>query len=177
MAAELLVKLGIRVSPRTARRIHPGAAAAEETGYAGLEHVRAEPRPLGGRDRLFVVATPTVRVIYVFVVLDVGTRCVLHRNVTAHPTADWTAQQFGMMVPGDQAHRFVIHDRDTIYTEGVDRTLDAMGLAVLKPPARVPQACAFCEAPDRHDSSRVFGFRDSRDGAPPSRRSSGMDPS
>jgi hypothetical protein len=34
----------------------------------------------------------------------------------------------------------VIHDRDTIDSEGVDRTLDAIGLAVLKPPARVPQA-------------------------------------
>jgi hypothetical protein len=45
-----------------------------------------------------------------------------------------------MIVPGDQAHRFVVHDRDTIYAEGVDRTLEAMGLAVLKTPARVPQA-------------------------------------
>jgi len=39
----------------------------------------------------------------------------------------------------------VIHDRDTIYAEGVDRTLEAMGLAVLKTPARVPQANTFCE--------------------------------
>jgi len=50
-----------------------------------------------------------------------------------------------MVVPGDQTHRFVIHDRDTIYAEGVDRSLDAMGLAVLKMPVRVPQANAFCE--------------------------------
>ena len=83
--------------------------------------------------------------IYVFVVLEVGTRRTLHWNVTEHPTADWTAQQFRMIVPGDQAHRSVIHDRDTIYAEGVDRTLEAMGLAVLKTPARVPQAKTFCE--------------------------------
>jgi transposase InsO family protein len=69
----------------------------------------------------------------------------LHWNVTAHPTADWTAQQFRMIVPGDQAHRFVIHDRDTIYSEGVDRTLEGMGLRVLKTPVRAPQANAFCE--------------------------------
>jgi transposase InsO family protein len=50
-----------------------------------------------------------------------------------------------MIVLGDQPHRFVIHDRDTIYSEGVDRTLEAMGLAVLKTPVRVPQANAFCE--------------------------------
>jgi Integrase core domain len=49
------------------------------------------------------------------------------------------------LCPGDQAHLFVIHDRDTIYSEGVDHTLEAMGLAVLKTPARVPQANTFCE--------------------------------
>jgi putative transposase len=65
--------------------------------------------------------------------------------VTEHPTADWTAQQFRMIVRGDRVHRFVIHDRDTIYSEGVDRTLEAMGLTVLKTPARVPQANTFCE--------------------------------
>ena len=62
----------------------------------------------------FVVVTATFRILYVFVVLEVGTRRILHWNVTAHPTADWTAQQFWMIVRGDQAHRFLIHDRDTI---------------------------------------------------------------
>jgi transposase InsO family protein len=50
-----------------------------------------------------------------------------------------------MTVPGDQGHRFVIHDRDTIFSDGVDRTLEAMGLSVLKTPARVPQMNCFCE--------------------------------
>jgi putative transposase len=81
----------------------------------------------------------------VFVVLEVGTRRIVHWNVTAHPTAEWTAQQFRMIVPGDQVHRFVIHDRDSIYSEGIDRTLASMGLTVLKTPVRAPQANAFCE--------------------------------
>jgi transposase InsO family protein len=50
-----------------------------------------------------------------------------------------------MIVPGDQGYRFVVHDRDTIYSTGVDRTLEAMGLAVLRTPVRAPQANAFCE--------------------------------
>jgi transposase InsO family protein len=65
--------------------------------------------------------------------------------VTTHPTADRTAQQFRVIAPGDQAYRFVIHDRDAIYSEGVDRTLAAMGLVVLRTPVRAPQANAFCE--------------------------------
>ena len=81
-----------------------------------------------------VVVTATFRVIYLFVVLEVGTRRIVQWNVTAHPTAEWTGQQFRMIVSGDEGHRFVIHDRDAIYSDGVDRTLEAMGLEVLKTP-------------------------------------------
>ena len=50
-----------------------------------------------------------------------------------------------MVVRADQAYRFVIHDRDTIYSKAVDGTLEAMGLTILKTPVRAPQANAFCE--------------------------------
>jgi putative transposase len=84
----------------------------------------------------FVTVTATFRVLYIFMVMEVGTRRILHWNVTAHPTAEWTAQQFRMVVSGDQRHRFVLHDHDSIYSEGVDGTLAAMGLTVLKTPGR-----------------------------------------
>ena len=50
-----------------------------------------------------------------------------------------------MVVSGEQPHRFVLHDHDSIYSEGVDRTLAAMGLTVLRTPVHAPQANAFCE--------------------------------
>ena len=40
------------------------------------------------------MVTARFRVLYVFVVLEVGTRRILHWNVTEHPTAEWTNQQF-----------------------------------------------------------------------------------
>ena len=57
----------------------------------------------------------------------------------------WTAQQVRMVVSGDRPHRWLIHDRGRIYSEGVDATLAAMGLTMLNTPARAPQANAFCE--------------------------------
>jgi putative transposase len=93
----------------------------------------------------FVAITATFRVLHVFVVLDVCSRRILHWNVTEHPTADWTAQQFRMVVLGDEPYRFVIHERDSIFYDRVDRTIMAMGLTVLKTPAQSPQANAFCE--------------------------------
>jgi hypothetical protein len=38
-----------------------------------------------------------------------------------------------------------VHDHDSIYWEGVDRAIAAMGLTVVRTPVRVPQANAFCE--------------------------------
>jgi hypothetical protein len=76
----------------------------------------------------FVAVTATFRVLYVFVVSEVSTRRIVHWNVTDHPTAEWTIQQFRMVVPGDQSHRYLIHDRDRIYSESVDQTIAAMGL-------------------------------------------------
>jgi transposase InsO family protein len=46
---------------------------------------------------------------------------------------------------GEEPHRFLIHDQDSIYSDGVDRTIAAMGLTILKTPVRSPQANAFCE--------------------------------
>jgi putative transposase len=145
IASELLLKLGIRVSPRTVRRyMPPGAAPRGARSQRWSTFVRNHASAVLACD-FFVAITATFRVFYVFVVLEVGTRRILHWNVTDHPTADWTAQQFRMVVSGDQPHRWVIHDRDRIYTEGVDATVAAMGLTILKTPVRAPQANAFCE--------------------------------
>ena len=38
------------------------------------------------------------------------------------------------LVTGEQSHRFVVHDHDSIYSEAVDRTIAAMGWTVLKTP-------------------------------------------
>jgi len=167
IAAELRVKLGIRVSPRTVRRYLPATTPRATQGLqAWVTFVRNHSRSVLACD-FFVAVTATFRVVYVFVVLEIGTRRILHWNVTAHPTADWTAQQFRMIVPGDLPQRFVIHDRDRIYSEGVDGTLAAMGLTVLKTPVRAPQANAFCERLIGHNPPRVLGFHDSPDRAAP----------
>ncbi len=66
----------------------------------------------------FVVPTVRFRLLYCFMVLRHDRRRVAHFNVTAHPTARWTAQQVVEAFPYDEAPRFMIRDRDAIY--GVD---------------------------------------------------------
>jgi putative transposase len=146
IASELLLKLGVRVSPRTVRRYMPIGSAPRDGTRSQLwtTFVRNHASAILACD-FFVTITASFRVLYVFVVLEVGTRRIRHWNVTEHPTADWTAQQFRMVIGGDEPHRFLIHDHDSIYSDGFDRTVSAMGLTVLRTPVRSPQANAFCE--------------------------------
>src|SRR5882672_8108490 len=139
IASELLLKLGIRLSPRTVRRYmsrgapHGGGARSQTWSTFVRNHASA----VLACD-FFVVVTATFRVYYVFVVLEVGSRRIRHWNVTEHPTAEWTAQQFRMVMSGEEPHRFLIHHHDSIYSDGVDRTIAAIGLTILKTPVRSP---------------------------------------
>ena len=45
----------------------------------------------------------------------------------------------------DHSYRFLIHDRDGIFSPCVDQALKGFGLRVLKTPVRAPKANAFCE--------------------------------
>jgi hypothetical protein len=74
------------------------------------------------------VPTATFRVLFVFVVLSHARRRILHVNVTAHPTAGWTAQQIRDALPWDSAPRFLLRDSDSIYRSAVRRTVQGIGL-------------------------------------------------
>jgi putative transposase len=93
----------------------------------------------------FAVITATFRTLYVFIVMEIGSRRILHYNVTAHPTAEWTRQRFWEALPGDHPYRFVIHDRDSIFAAEVDQGLANLGVRVLQTPVRAPQANSVCE--------------------------------
>jgi putative transposase len=74
----------------------------------------------------FTVPTATIRVLFVFVVLSHTRRRILHVNVTAHPTAAWTAQQLREAVPWDTAPRFLLRDRDAIDGADLRQTVHEM---------------------------------------------------
>ena len=63
----------------------------------------------------FTVPTVTMRVLFVFIVLEHRRRQVLHFNVTEHPTAAWTSQQIVEAFADRDAPRYLIRDRDGVY--------------------------------------------------------------
>jgi transposase InsO family protein len=145
IADELLLNIGIRVSPRTVRRYLPKAPQRPaDPKQRWMTFVRNHAKAIIACD-FFIAATATFQLVYVFLIMEVGTRRLLHYNVTRHPTADWTLQQFRECVTGDEGYQFAIHDRDCIYSRELDASLKTLGLKVLKTPYKSPQANAYCE--------------------------------
>jgi putative transposase len=148
IAAELSVKFGILVSPRTVRAYWPQDSDPRGGGRTSSQHwrtfVRNHAKVIVACDFL-VAITAGFRVLYVFVLMEVGSRRILHCNVTDHPTAAWALQQFREAIPSDHIYRFLIHDRDSIFSAEVDDELAAFGLRVLRTPVQAPKANAYCE--------------------------------
>jgi putative transposase len=59
----------------------------------------------------FTVPTIRFQVLYVFLVLAHDRRRIVHFNVTAHPTAEWTAQQLRDAFPWNNVPRYLLHLR------------------------------------------------------------------
>src|SRR5271157_265807 len=148
IANELLVKLGLRVSPRTIRKyltkvpIAPAGNPRRDQRWSTF--VKNHAAAIIACD-FFVVASATFRIFYVLVVMEHASRKIIHLNVTAHPTAAWTLQQLREAIPSDHRYRFILHDRDAIFSTRLDAAVARMGLAVIKTPVRSPQANSLCE--------------------------------
>lgn len=74
-----------------------------------------------------------------------GSRRLVHVNVTAHPSSAWVAQQLREAIPDDHRYRFLLHDRDAVFQAQADGTARSFGLRVVRTPVRAPRANAFCE--------------------------------
>ena len=92
-----------------------------------------------------VVSTVTFGLLYVFVVLSLERRRLLHVHVTAHPTATWTAQQMVEALPDETNARYLIRDRDGIYGAEFRRRVAGLGLREVPIAPRSPWQNPYAE--------------------------------
>jgi transposase InsO family protein len=93
----------------------------------------------------FTVPTIRFQVLYVFLVLAHDRRRIVHFNVTAHPTAEWTAQQLREAFPFEQIPRYLLRDRDRIYGGEFPEDVKAMGINEVLSAPRSPWQRAYVE--------------------------------
>lgn len=145
IADELSLKLGILVDSRTVGKyIKQSGRPRKPAGQRWSTFLQNHAHAIVACD-FFTSVTATFQILYVFVAIEIGSRRILHVNVTDHPTAEWTRQQFRAFLDGESGHRYLIHDRDTVFSAEVDEAVSGFGLKVVKTPVRSPMANAFCE--------------------------------
>jgi putative transposase len=92
VADELALKLGIYVSPRTVRAYWPEELLRSGPRSTRPQHwrtfVRNHARAIVACDFL-VVVTARFPLLYILVVMEIGSRRIVHCNITPHPT-HWT---------------------------------------------------------------------------------------
>jgi putative transposase len=145
IANEFLVKLGIRLSPRTVSKYLSRRPPGRPRGdLRWSTFLRLHAQGIIACDFL-VAVTATFRLLYVFVVIEHRSRRLIHCNVTAHPSSAWTLQQLREAIGFEECYEYLLHDRDSIFAKHLDESVRRLGVKVLKSPPRSPTANAICE--------------------------------
>ena len=77
---------------------------------------------------LFIVPTIGFDLLYGLVIVRLARRDLVWINATTNPTAEWVARQITEAFPWNEAPRYLIRDRDRVYSAAVTRRLRAMGI-------------------------------------------------
>ena len=93
----------------------------------------------------FTVPTIRFQVLYVFLVLAHDRRRIVHFNVIAHPTAEWTAQQIREAFPWETTRRYLLRDRDRIFGDDFNKQVREMGIKPVLSVPRSPWQRAYAE--------------------------------
>src|SRR3954470_2711282 len=137
-----LLKLGIEITePTVAKYMVRHRKPPSQTWRTFLEN---HMKTMVSVD-FFTVPTIRFEILYVFVVLAHERRQIVHFAVTAHPTAEWTAQQLREAFPWDSAPQYLLRDRDRIFGQEFVDQVKAMGIKQVLSAPRSPWQRAYVE--------------------------------
>ncbi len=114
IAEELAAKFGIQHSASTIRRYMVPRRSTPRGDQTWRTFVRNHAKEVWACDFL-TQYTAFFDVVYIFVVMEIGSRRIIHANVTANPTLLWVKQQFREATADDRTPRFLVHDNDGIF--------------------------------------------------------------
>ncbi len=113
IALELSIKFGIRHSTSTIRKymVRTSSPSPSQTWKTFIKN--------HGKDTFacdfLTQHTAFFNVVYIFVVMELRSRRIIHSNVTTNPSLAWVKQQIREATPFGSTPKFFIHDNDGIF--------------------------------------------------------------
>jgi putative transposase len=139
-----LLKLGIKVSKRTIQKYLPKNRESHSLSQNRVSFVKNHAKEIWACD--FTVTYDWLfRPWYIFVVMELRTRRIVHSAVTRSPTDDWTSQQLREATPWGKSPKYLLHDSDSKYGSHFSTVASGVGIKELKTPFRTPRANGVCE--------------------------------
>jgi len=132
-----LLKLGLRVSKSAIQKYIEKVRKSHPSSQDWATFLRNHASQIWACDFLqtYDIFFCTV---FVFVIIELGSRRVVHFRVTRNPTDQWVAQQWREATPFGEGPRYLIRDNDHKYEPSFERV--AAGIEVLKTPYKAPKA-------------------------------------
>ena len=132
-----LLKLGLKVSKRTVQKYMRAVRERRGGGQTWATFIKNHANDIWccafvqTYDLLF-------KPLFLFFLLNQGSRKVVHIAATRNPTQEWTAQQLRNATMEGLTPRFLIRDRDEKFGATFDRVARGAGARVIKTAVRAP---------------------------------------
>jgi putative transposase len=139
-----LLKLGIKVATGTIQKYMRAARPERTPSQSWSVFLKNHAKGIWACDFLPVIDL-FFRTIYVFFIVELDSRRVVHFGVTRHPTDVWVAQQLREATAFGEAPRFLVRDRDSKYGEAFTRVANSTRIEIRRTPYRAPKANAIRE--------------------------------
>jgi len=142
-----LLKLGIRVNRDTIRRYMRQARRGLPPRYDGQNWATFLANHASEIWACDFVQTYDLffRTIFLFFIVEHGSRRVVHAGVTRNPTDEWVAQQVRNATPFGEGPRFLICDNDDKFGPCFEQAVEGAGIDLIHTPPYAPKANSICE--------------------------------
>ena len=121
-----LLRLGFEVSERTVSNLMPRRLPNAKLSQSWRTFLKNHENKCS--IDFFVVPSATFKILFVLIILRHSNREIVHFNITANPTAQWTTQQVVEAFPKDSVPKYSMRDRDSIYSSYFRNRVKNMGM-------------------------------------------------
>lgn len=139
-----LLKLGLKVSKRTIRKYMRGVRDPRRPSQSWATFLKSHAGDIWACD--FVQTFEAMfRPIFGFLIVEHGSRRVVHFNMTRAPTDAWVAQQLREATPYDEGPRYLIRDNDSKFGQSFAAVAEGAGISVIRTAFHAPVMNSICE--------------------------------